>query len=435
MRVVKRLTTPIIVTAVGGLVLALGLGCDAVLDVKPPRVKIVSPSDGDSVKGDMLLHVEADDRNLSKLALYLDDSLLSVAGQSPLDAAVDLDTSCSIHRLRAVAYDRGGNWSEDRTTVVRLVPRVSLTLLSTYDTPGSALDFAIAGAYLYAVGDSWLIVLSLANPGVPVEMGRCTGRGGNDSYFCDVHVSGSLVCVADASYPSSRPPAFFDVTDPCSPRLLSSLDTCAGAFGVYCEGGLAYALDFRNDFYVADVSVPAAPVILGSCRIQDTRSYGFGHMVKSGNYIYVTSELSGIVGIDVSNPSMPARVCGLGGSSYQLGHPAIWRDTLYYSCQSYVRITDITSPTNPVDIGSIQVRGAKDMAVDDSLLYVTSWCHLYSYPESLHILSRTDGSELLKVPTTSAEPMSVAVADSFVYVACRDGCIMVYERKQEWVAK
>jgi len=425
---------PAAVTAAAGLVLTVALNCDAVLDIAPPHLKIVSPADGDSVRGNALVRVEADDPNLLKLQLYLDDSLIATTAQSQLEVTADLDTSFSTHRLRAVAYDRGGNWCKDSTSVVRLVPRISLTLLSTLDTPGPAMDFAIAGAYLYVVGDSWLSILSLANPGLPVEMGRCTGRGGSDSYFCDVHVVGSLACVADYT----GAPELFDVSDPRGPRLLSTLGIGSGSTGTYCAENTAYAVTRFDTFYVVDISNPSAPTVLGRCKIGALGSHlTCGHMEKAGTYMCVMNSWDGVEVVDVLNPAIPSRVAGLHHSNdNELGHLTIWRDTLYYANDGCVGIADISSPTSPVDIGEMKSRGdVTGVAVDSSLLYVTSWCHADPYPESLHILSRADGTELVKVPTTSAEPMSVAVADSFVYVACRDGYIQTYKRTQEWVAK
>ena len=425
---VKRLTTPNIVSAVGGLVLALGLSCDAVLDIKPPHVKIVSPADGDSIRGGTLVRVEADDQSVSRLQLYLDDSLVATASQSPLEVTPELDTSFSTHRLRAVAYDRGGNWSEDRTTVVRLVPRVSLTLLSTYDTPGSALDFAIAGEYLYVADSSSLIVLSLANPTAPAEVGSFSG---GHSYYCDVHVAGSLACVADYT----GKPNLFDVSDPCAPRLLSTLGIHSGASGVYCGESLAYAVSWRDTFYVADISNPSVPVILGRCKITANPDLPVAvHIEKPGNYAYVMSSSYGAEVVDVTNPSTPLRVAGLFHSNESgLGHLAIWHDTVYYASDACVGVADVARPTNPVDLGSFQVRGdVSGLATDDSLLYVAS-----ARPqscESLHVLSRADGTERARALALGT-PMSVAVVDSFLYVACKDAGIKVYQRKQEWVVK
>ena len=426
----ERLTTLAIVIVVAGLALAIGLSCDAVLDITPPYVKIVSPADGDSIKGSARARVEANDHSLSKLQLYLDDSLIATASQSPLEASVGIDTSFSTHRLRAVAYDRGGNWSDDITTVVRLVPRVSLTLLNTYSTPGHALDFDIAAGYLYVADSSSLVILSLANPAAPVEVGSF---GGGNSYYCDVHVANGLACVGNYAHA----PPLFDVTNPSSPRLLSTLGI-SDAAGVYCEESLAYALSYMDTFYVVSMSVPTAPVVLGSCKITEYQHPTPGvHMEKSGDFVYVMSDYDGVEVVDVSTPTMPSRVAGMGFSptptptSGRLGHLAIRQDTLYYASAGCVPVADITNPTNPTKLGEIPVKGdVAGIAVDDSFFYATS----LSPVESLRVLSRTDWTVMAEV-STSGEPLSVVVLDSFVYLACRDGHINTYKRTQTWVAK
>lgn len=202
-----RTSASAIVTLVAAFSLMVGMNCDAVLDITPPRVKIVTPTDGDSVKGNTLVHVEADDNGLSKLQLYLDDSLIATASQSPLEVTAELDTSLSKHRLRAVAYDRGGNWSEARATVVRLVPRVSLTMVGAYGPNDWAKDLAVSGQYAYVAYNPFLAVLSLANPAAPVEVGIYV-TGGDAG--CDVHVAGKVACVAD----HGMSPVFVDVSNP-----------------------------------------------------------------------------------------------------------------------------------------------------------------------------------------------------------------------------
>jgi hypothetical protein len=415
------------VTAVAGLGLVLGMNCDAVLDIKQPHVRIVSPADGDSVKGSVLVRVEADDASLSKVVLYIDDSLYATGSGSPLEATVALDTSRSTRLLRAVAYDRGGNWSEASATVVRLVPRVSLTIVGTCGPFDFARDLAVAGQYAYVAERYALVVLNLANPTAPVKVGSF-GVGGSE--FCDVHVAGNVVCAAVHGIA----PVLLDVSNPSSPRLLSALDTCVGASGVYCDGSLVYAVDGYNWLYIADISTPTAPRILGGCHLVNCGEVG--QIVKSEQYVYAMCD-SGIEIIDVADPTKPASATSLRHSngSASVGHLAVCENTLYYASGNLLRKASIATPRNPTDIDSMQI-GARvsAVAVDDSFLCVGSLLPGSPVTDSLRILSLAGGASMSSASTPAA-PRSAAVADSFVYVACARSGIAVYVRRFQWVVK
>jgi len=326
--------------------------------------------------------------------------------------------------VRAVAFDRGGNWSEARATVVRLVPRVSLTMLGEY-VPGSyAKDLAVSGQYAYVAYNYSLVVLSLANPAAPVEVGSYVTGG---DYLCDVHVAGRVACIADPG----MSPVLVDVSNPNSPRLLSVLDTCVGASGVYCDESLAYVVDGYNWLYIADISAPTAPRILGGCRLVNCG--GVGQIVKAEQCIYALCD-SGVEVVDVADPTRPAPVASLRHGSMDGGHLAVRQNMLCYAASDFLRVADISTPSAPIDVDSVQIGGRiSAVAVDDSFLYVGSLIGS-GYTDSLRILSLAGGASMASAPTP-ASPRSAVVADSFVYVACQRAGIAVYVRRLQWCVK
>jgi hypothetical protein len=96
----------------------------------------------------------------------------------------------------------------------------------------------------------------------------------------------------------------FDISDPDSPVLLSTLQTSGYAWDVWAHDGFAYVADVDKGVSVVDVSSPAKPRRVGF--VTWAERHPAAEIVRGeGNVIYVAAANHGLIVIDVSDPAHP----------------------------------------------------------------------------------------------------------------------------------
>ena len=113
-----------------------------------------------------------------------------------------------------------------------------------------AHDALIAENRAYLCAGSYLVVLDVADPRHPVEMGRIRTPG----IAWRIHVSGSYAYVAD--YEAGL--RVIDISTPASPEEVGFYDTPGDAYGVHVSGSYAYVADGEG-LRVMDISTPSNP--------------------------------------------------------------------------------------------------------------------------------------------------------------------------------
>ncbi|MCI0588666.1 MAG: Ig-like domain-containing protein [Planctomycetes bacterium] len=91
-------------------------------DTTPPVVTLLSPADGASVSGSVLLSAEASGVDLVSLALLVDGADVAMSTSSPLSAPFDFSGSSGSRVVTAVATDLAGNSASDSATVSVAAP-------------------------------------------------------------------------------------------------------------------------------------------------------------------------------------------------------------------------------------------------------------------------------------------------------------------------
>lgn len=172
---------------------------------------------------------------------------------------------------------------------------------------GYPADIAVSGAYAYVPnGGVGLTVLDLSNPAVlnvvvnVATVGFAQGVGVAD-HFVYVCASGTMDL------------QIFDISDPTIPTFLGGIEIPNGATDVAVAGGYAYVVGGNSTLSAVDVTVPSAPVLLGSVGTQSQPTA----VVPAGTNIVVADSFGGLlvyppqcaspVGIP-SETGMPARI-------------------------------------------------------------------------------------------------------------------------------
>lgn len=141
-----------------------------------------------------------------------------------------------------------------------------------------------------------------------------------------------------------------DASDPTNLAIESSvldLGFSRGG-GVVVDGDYCYAVGEAGFLLVVDVSDRTDPQIVGSI---DTDLDGARHLVKDGNFCYVTaSNIDAVTVVDVSVPTAPAIEDSVSNGT-TLNEPfsiAKYGDYLFVSCRAGDRVTsiDASDPSN-----------------------------------------------------------------------------------------
>jgi len=172
--------------------------------------------------------------------------------------------------------------------------------VGSYPIP-NARTLKIQGDYAYIVYDNQIRIVDISNPLGPVWVSSIsTGIGG-----FKIGLDGDILAVAEKS--SGNPPAisFYNISNPISPILQSTITTTNVVTEIVIKNKIAYAADGIAGMKVIDIKNPMAPIVSNS-----------------------------IAGINTN------------GAVY------IFEDTLYISTDTGLKLYSLATPLNPSFSGS-----------------------------------------------------------------------------------
>lgn len=156
--------------------------------------------------------------------------------------------------------------------------------ISTYDTPGSAQNVVVAGNYAYVADQGYgIIVLDISTPATPAKVGeyllasaRTLDIDGNNLYV-GAGTSGLVI---------------LSIATPTTPVLQGSYTGLANVGNVASNGSYVYITGYNVStqfiLQVVDVSNPGAPVIAAGA--SSLAISGAAGLTLSSNYIYVVGD-------------------------------------------------------------------------------------------------------------------------------------------------
>ena len=211
----------------------------------------------------------------------------------------------------------------------------ALITVGALETPYDAYDAEVVGDVVYVSGGlgyphfiGWLRVIDVSNPALPVEIGALDTPGP----ALDIEVVGDLAYVSGVlGYPHFIGwLRVIDVSDQANPVEIGSLDLADPATDVEVVGDLAYVTDWHAVLHVIDVSDPAVPTQLGTLDMP-----GDAH------------------GLEV-----------VGGLAYVVGETQLWVGLELIEINGWLRVIDVSSPAQPVQLGAISVPDAAATEVE-----------------------------------------------------------------------
>ncbi len=276
----------------------------------------------------------------------------------------------------------------------------STWLVDQVDTPGSAVDIAMAGNYAYVADETGgvrIVDVDVSNPAAPAEVGfypeifpdavtgvvvvENTAYVANSSKGLEVldvsnpanpvklgqnyaHVALGVAVAGGYAYVAAGNDGLvvLDVTNPSNPLMAVNLDTPGTALRVKVTGGYAYVADSYS-LRVINISDPTNPVEVGAF---DPTDDVLG-MDVAGGYAYVAAGGNMIV-LDVSNPAAPTEVAQFNPPGYAKNVIVIGDLAYIADTQNGLRVVDVSNPAAPVEVEHY-VDGFHDVDVAGAYVY------------------------------------------------------------------
>ena len=202
-------------------------------------------------------------------------------------------------------------------------------------------------------------ILNFTDPANPVEIGEITISG----YTRGLAVVGNIVYASN-----SNGLAVIDITDRTSPVEIGSWTvTSDNAEDVLIDGNYAYVANgYNRGLDIVDISDSTNPVGVGS-----VNAVGVSRRVdKSGDYIFLANNHTGLHIIDVSNPLSPS-IEYTWYDGYDVSDVTIVDTVAYVATDLGLQLLNIVDPLNPVEIGNYVTTGEPwALAVDGDYVYM-----------------------------------------------------------------
>lgn len=245
--------------------------------------------------------------------------------------------------------------------------RLSMTLdsgntkaiISSQDTPGSALGVTVIGTTAYiADGEQGLRLIDMGNPALPLVIAALDTPG----VARGVAVAGTIAYVADGAAGLT----LIDISTPAAPAIIATLNTPGSAEAVRVNGATAFVADGTAGLTIIDITTPAAPLLIGTL---DTPGTAWS-LAVNGPLVYVADGTGGLRIINVTNPAAPV-IVGAVATNFAKGVAV--NGTLAYVADYGVglRLIDVADPTAPAIISTVDTPGvACAVTVRNAMAYV-----------------------------------------------------------------
>jgi hypothetical protein len=290
---------------------------------------------------------------------------------------------------------------------------------------GPYQTFAVSGSHLLAMAfnspeDGWsLDVFDLSDAQQPRHVGSY--QTSTDDNVWAFAADWPLMFVK-----TSSDLTVIDFSDPSQPTP-TVLTFPGWILPVTAADGYLYAYSRRDHFEVQiwDVGDPVHPVEMGSCEVPYHGSPFFspGFSVYQGT-VFLGQGIQGLIAVDVSLPTQPRIVSQLFDGSVSdvatSGSYAYWLAYRWSYLRGFegtmLRITDISDPRDPIDVGWY----ATEKVLHWDVTIVGS--HAYLVGDSgLAVIDVGDPSNPVEVSSLDTPATGIAVSGTHAYLAARSG--------------
>ena len=216
----------------------------------------------------------------------------------------------------------------------------------------------VQGRYAYTIGSGVdeLRIIDVSNPAYPFIVGSLA----IGSFPTDLKVRGRYAYVVDAGSTDLK---IIDVSDPATPVQTSTLAVASNPLSIDVQGRYAYVVGTR--IQIIDISNPQTPIIVSSKALTSS-----AFIVVSGRYAYANQEAGGntLSIMDVSDPADPVW-SNFQSSGVKFQNLVLSGRYLYSfnDTNNAIHITDVSNPSLPVVKATFALSSTSDLTT----LFVT----------------------------------------------------------------
>jgi hypothetical protein len=303
-----------------------------------------------------------------------------------------------------------------------------LVRVGVFQTTGMANDVAIAGNLAFVSDfDAGLRIIDVSDRSQPREIGRYPTQG----YYYAVAVTNNLAVLSGNVFNNLQ---ILNTDNVVKPVLVSSNSIPAAHVAI--QGNLLYTCARESGLIILNIANPSQPITLSQF---NTTGYPTA-VAASGNYVYVCFEGPNFSGgfdiLDVTNPNSPVRV-----GSYNTVVPSTGLSSLAYgiavsgglvllACsEAGLQFVDITTPIKPRLIQTYYLDGKPaprvyilKVAVSGNLACITA------NDRGVHILDISNPERPFKLASYNARPSDASPPSITGYalnVAMNDSTVFV----------
>lgn len=308
--------------------------------------------------------------------VHLDGDLAYVSGidggMTVLDVAnpsvpVEVGAFTQLGRVRGV-FARGG---EDHVYVsgmgvVDVTNKADPRLIGYPDgaQPVSAWDVAFRGDLAVASGSRGIYTIDLTDPLAPRVLATAPPSSGGHAAGVAIDGNVAYLCGPDDDFEVLSFLRSYDISDPAAPVVLDEIETVASGYDVDAADGMVYYANGSLD--IVDASDPMDLAVVFSQR----PAFVTDAVARDG-VLYAIDSTVGLRIEDVTDPANPLRLGTLGGFSPR-GTLVLSGDRAFIAdANSGVVIVDIQDPTDPRLITMVDTPSEPTgVAVDGRWMYV-----------------------------------------------------------------
>lgn len=238
-----------------------------------------------------------------------------------------------------------------------LLPPVAAELIGQIG--GATYALAASGPYVYLGVGPRVLVLDVANPAAPQQIGQSAAL---PAVVQDVRLSGSLLIVALGEAGVQ----VLDVSTPAAPTLAGKLDTSGDIRRLALAPGRIYATDSTGSLQIIGLTDADHLSWLGAYLGQAR------HVAAAGSMVYLLRGTSMLL-LDAANPANPALV-GIYQSTAYLEAVTVVNGLAYLAAGADgLEIVNVTNPAAPARSSHLLTPGAsKAIAVDGAFAYLAA---------------------------------------------------------------
>lgn len=272
-----------------------------------------------------------------------------------------------------------------------------------------------------------LYVYDVSDPALPQQMGYISLPDNCTSHAVD----GEYVYVTAADFEGFSGVKVIDVSDPQHPVEIGSFETPGSPHEVCVAGQVAYVAD-GNSLVAYDVADANAPSELGSYS-PEGETFFIHHVAVQDDYIYIIDSMFGVRILDGSDLSEIREVGSFphNQSDAYFSRMKVSGDLAYYlqngdNSEKKLCILDVSNPAAPTEIGAYSMPGDWWFYGFD---HHDGYACVAGGSDGLHVLDVTipDSVSDIGLYHPYALTSSLAIVDSYAFVATQRGDLIVYD--------